>query len=81
MLPDLILIDLNMLRNNGWQALIEIKAEPALQNIRIIILFTSQVQKDVTFCMKAGALSFISKPATFDEWVEIMKSLPENRLR
>ena len=31
--------------------------------------------------MKAGALSFISKPATFDEWVEIMKSLPENRLR
>ena len=80
-LPKLILLDLNMPRKDGREALIEIKAEPALQNIPIIILSTSQVQKDVAFCMKAGAQSFISKPATFDEWVEIMKSLAENWLR
>ncbi len=80
-LPKLILLDLNMPRKDGREALIEIKAEPALQNIPIIILSTSQVQKDVAFCMKAGAQSFISKPATFDGWVEIMKSLAENWLR
>jgi FixJ family two-component response regulator len=39
------------------------------------------VQKDIEFTMKAGAESFITKPATFDEWVEMMKSLEENWLR
>jgi DNA-binding NarL/FixJ family response regulator len=46
-----------------------------------IILTTSEVQKDIEFTMKAGAESFITKPATFDEWVEMMKSLEENWLR
>ena len=76
-LPKLILLDLNMPRKNGRQALIEIKSEPALQHIPIIILTTSQEKKDLAFSMKAGAKSFITKPATFDEWVKIMRSLAE----
>ncbi len=80
-LPDLILLDLNMPRKDGRQALIEIKSEPALQHIRIVILTTSEAQRDIEFTMKAGAESFITKPATFDEWVEMMKSLAERWLR
>ncbi len=79
-LPDLILLDLNMPQKDGWQALIEIKSEPALQHIPIVILTTSEEQKDVAFTMKAGAESFITKPATFDKWVEMMRCLAENWL-
>jgi len=80
-LPDLILLDLNMPMKDGREALIEIKADPALQHIPIVILTTSEEQKDVDFTMKAGAESFITKPASFDEWVVVMKSLAESWLR
>ncbi len=79
-LPDLILLDLNMPRKDGREALLEIKAEPTLQHIPIVILTTSQEEKDVSFSMGAGANSFITKPATFDEWVEIMRSLAKRWL-
>ena len=77
----LILIDMNMSRKDGRKALVEIKSEPALQHIPIVILTSSEEQQDVDFTMKAGAESFITKPATFDEWVEMMKSLAESWLR
>ena len=80
-LPDLILLDLNMPQKDGRQALVEIKAEPDLQDIPIVILTTSEEQEDVDLTLKAGAESFITKPATFDEWVEMMKSLAESWLR
>jgi CheY-like chemotaxis protein len=80
-LPDLILLDLNMPRKNGWQALSEIKSEPAFQHVPIVILTSSQEQEDADFTMKAGAASFITKPGTFDEWVGVMKSLTESWLR
>jgi CheY-like chemotaxis protein len=77
-LPDLILLDMNMPRKDGRQALVEIKSEPAFQHIPIVILTSSEDQADVDFTMKAGAESFFTKPATFDEWVEIMRSLAKN---
>jgi CheY-like chemotaxis protein len=80
-LPDLILLDLNMPQKDGREALIEIKSEPALQHIPIVILTTSEEQEDVDLTLKAGAESFITKPATFDEWVEMMRSLAERWLR
>jgi len=79
-LPALILLDLNMPKKDGRETLVEIKAEPALRNIPIVILTTSRVQKDIDFTMQAGAELFITKPATFDEWVEMMKSLAESWL-
>jgi len=79
-LPDLLL-GLNMPRKNGRQALIEIKPEPSLQHIPIVILTTSADQNNVDRTLKAGAESFITKPATSDEWVEMMKSLAERWLR
>ena len=74
-LPDLILLDLNMPRKDGREALVEIKSEPALRHIPVVILTTSDEQRDADFTRKAGAESFITKPATFEEWVEIMESL------
>ena len=78
--PVLILLDLNMPRKDGREALVEIKSEPALQHIPIVILTTSEEPRDIAFTMKAGAESFITKPASFDEWVEMMKSLAERWL-
>lgn len=74
-LPDLILLDLNMPLKDGREALVEIKADASLKHIPIVVLTTSQAEKDIAFTMKAGAESFITKPATFDEWVKTMKSL------
>jgi CheY-like chemotaxis protein len=80
-LPSLILLDLNMPRKDGREALVEIKAEPALKQIPIVILTTSKEDKDIAFSMRAGAERFITKPATFDEWVHVMESLAESWLK
>jgi CheY-like chemotaxis protein len=80
-LPNLILLDLNMPRKDGRQALQAIKAEPALRHIPIVIFTTSREKEDICFTMKAGADLFITKPATYSEWVEIMRSLAERWLK
>jgi CheY-like chemotaxis protein len=80
-LPQLVLLDLNMPRKDGRQALLEIKAEPTLGEIPIVIFTTSKEEKDISYTMKAGADLFITKPTTFDEWVDIMKSLAERWLK
>jgi CheY-like chemotaxis protein len=80
-LPSLILLDLNMPRKDGRAALVEIKSQHALQRIPIVVLTTSREQRDIDFTTRAGADSFITKPATFDEWVEMMKSLAQTWLR
>jgi len=74
-LPDLILLDLNMPRKDGRKALTEIQSDPALRHIPIVVLSTSSEQRDISFSMNAGARAFITKPAAFDDWVEIMRSL------
>ena len=79
-LPTLIILDLNMPRKDGRQVLREIKADPSLQNIPIVIFTTSRDQKDICFALKAGAELFITKPATYDEWVGIMKRLSDRWL-
>jgi CheY-like chemotaxis protein len=73
--PVLILLDLNMPQKDGRQALKEIKAIPALQSIPIVVLTTSQEERDVFYCREMGANSFVTKPASFTEWIKIMKSL------
>jgi CheY-like chemotaxis protein len=80
-LPNLILLDLNMPRKDGRKALVEIKSEPSLQSIPIVILTTSEEQRDIAFILKAGADAFITKPARYDDWVLMMKSLAESWLK
>lgn len=79
-LPALILLDLNMPRKDGRAALVEIKSQPLLRSIPIVILTTSREQRDIDFTTRAGADSFITKPASFDRWVEMMKLLAETWL-
>lgn len=79
-LPDLILLDLNMPKKDGRKALIEIQSESSLRHIPIVILTTSKEVRDMDSAMKAGAKSFITKPATFDGWVRIMRALAEEWL-
>jgi CheY-like chemotaxis protein len=73
--PDLILLDFKMPRKDGREALREIKADPQLRRIPVVALTTSTVAEEITFAYDAGANSFIAKPTTFRQWVEITKIL------
>lgn len=73
--PDLILLDLNMPRKNGVEALKEIKADPTLRHIPIVILTTSKEEEDIYKTYDLGVNSFITKPVTFDALVNTMRIL------
>jgi CheY-like chemotaxis protein len=73
--PGLILLDLNMPRKDGREALKEIKADPGLRRIPIVVMTTSKAEEDIFRSYDLGASSFITKPVTFDRLVELMKTL------
>lgn len=73
--PDLILLDLNMPRLDGREALAKIKSNSKWKHIPIVILTTSHQEEEVTNCYYSGANSFIIKPLTYKGWVKIMRSL------
>jgi CheY-like chemotaxis protein len=73
--PGLILLDLNMPRKDGRQALQEIRGDPVLKTIPIVIMTTSKAHADVIRSYELGVNSFISKPITFEGMVEVMKAL------
>ena len=72
--PGLILLDLNMPRKSGQEALQEIKADPSLRRIPVVILTTSQDEHDILRSYDLGVNSFITKPVTFSALVEVMKT-------
>jgi len=73
--PGLILLDLNMPRKDGREALREIKANPDLRRIPIVVMTTSQAEEDIYRSYDLGANSFVTKPVTFDRLVDLMKAL------
>jgi CheY-like chemotaxis protein len=73
--PGLILLDLNMPRKDGREALAEIKADSSLRSIPVVVLTTSRAELDIFSTYDFGGNSFISKPVTFDGLVEVMKTL------
>ncbi|MBU2650678.1 MAG: response regulator [Bacteroidetes bacterium] len=75
--PGIILLDLNMPRKDGRQALKEIKENEELRNIPVIILTTSKAEEDILRTYHLGANSFISKPVTFNGLVDVIKKLGE----
>jgi CheY-like chemotaxis protein len=74
-LPGLILLDLNMPRKDGREALREIKADPALRRIPIIVLTTSKAEEDILRSYDLGVNSYVTKPVTFESLVEMVKVL------
>ena len=74
-LPGLILLDLNMPKKDGREALKEIKAVPNLRCIPIVVLTTSKAEEDIYYTYDLGVSSYITKPVTFESLVDIMKAL------
>ena len=73
--PDLILLDLNMPRKDGREAIKEIRGHRSLRLIPIVVLTTSKAEEDILRSYDLGASAFITKPVTFAGLVEVMKSL------
>jgi CheY-like chemotaxis protein len=74
-LPGLILLDLNMPRKDGREALKEIKADPDLRRIPIVVLTTSKAEEDIVRSYDLGVNSYVTKPVTFKSLVELIKVL------
>lgn len=73
--PGLILLDLNMPRLDGREALNEIKADPVLRRIPIVVLTTSKAEEDIFRTYDLGASSFVTKPVTFEGLVTVMQAI------
>ena len=87
--PDLILLDLNLPKKDGREVLAEIKADPDLMMIPVVILTTSQAEEDIIKTYKLHANCYVTKPVELDQFIELVKGignfwfsivkLPENR--
>ena len=75
--PDLILLDLNLPKKDGRQVLEEIKADPKLQNIPVVILTTSEAEEDILKSYKLRANCYITKPVTLQQFVRVIESIED----
>jgi CheY-like chemotaxis protein len=75
LLPGLILLDLNMPKKDGREALTEIKADPNLRRIPIVVMTTSKEEEDVLRTYDMGVSGFVIKPVTFESLCEMIKGL------
>lgn len=73
--PSLILLDLNMPKKDGREALREIKTNPTFKHIPVVVLTTSKAEEDIQLSYYLGANSFIIKPITFASLVEVMQTI------
>lgn len=73
--PGLILLDLNMPRKDGREALKEIKEHPELRAIPVVVLTTSKAEEDIVRSYQLGVNSYIQKPVTFEGLVKVMRAL------
>ncbi|HWP24108.1 MAG TPA: response regulator [Candidatus Binatia bacterium] len=71
--PGLVLLDINMPKKNGFEVLNEIKADPALSHIPVVMLTTSESEADVVKSYARGACSYITKPMDFDKFRDVIK--------
>jgi CheY-like chemotaxis protein len=74
-LPGMILLDLNMPKKDGREALREIKADPRLRSIPVVVLTTSKAEEDIFRAYYLGVNSFILKPVTFQSLVDLTLTL------
>lgn len=73
--PGLLLLDLNMPRMDGREALREIKKDPRLRSLRVVILTTSKAEEDIHRSYDLSATSYISKPVTLASLIEVIKTM------
>lgn len=75
--PDLILLDLNLPRKDGREVLREIKSEPRLSNIPIVVLTTSKEEQDILASYELHANCYITKPVELDKFLDVVKSIED----
>jgi chemotaxis family two-component system response regulator Rcp1 len=75
--PNLILLDLNLPRKDGREVLTEIKSDPDLQRIPVVILTTSQAEEDVLRTYNLHANCYVTKPVDLDQFIKVVKSIEE----
>lgn len=73
--PGIILLDLNMPRKDGREALQELKQDPRFRAIRVIILTTSKAEEDILRTYNLSAASYITKPVTFESLVDVVRTI------
>jgi two-component system, chemotaxis family, response regulator Rcp1 len=76
-LPDIILLDLNLPKKDGREVLAEIKADPELLRIPVIVLTTSSAEKDILSMYGHHANCYITKPVDFDQFINVVRSIEE----
>jgi len=75
--PDLILLDLNMPRKNGRDVLREVKNDPELKRIPVVILTTSQAEEDILHTYDLHANCYITKPVDFNQFLKVVRSIED----
>jgi len=75
--PDLVLLDLNLPKRDGRQVLEEIKADPDLRRIPIVVLTTSEAEEDVLRSYDLHANAYVTKPVDFERFVEVIRQIDE----
>ncbi|HEX8244751.1 MAG TPA: response regulator [Longimicrobium sp.] len=73
--PDLVLLDLNLPRKDGRQVLAEIKEDPELRRIPVVVLTTSQAEKDVLAAYQLHANAYIVKPVDLQQFLDVVRSV------
>jgi len=75
--PDLILLDLNLPRFDGRQVLAEIKADPELRMIPVVVLTTSEAEEDILRSYTLHANAYVTKPVDFDRFIDVIRKIDE----
>jgi CheY-like chemotaxis protein len=75
--PDLVLLDLNLPKRDGRQVLEEVKADPELRRIPIVVLTTSEAEEDVLRSYDLHANAYVTKPVDFDRFVEVIRQIDD----
>ena len=76
-LPDLLLLDLNLPKVSGEEVLREVKADPALRHLPVVVLTSSDAETEVARCYSAGANCYVVKPAEFGEFMAAVKAIEQ----
>jgi len=75
--PDLVLLDLNLPRLDGWEVLAQVKSDPDLQAIPIVVLSTSSAHEDVTRSYELHANAYVTKPVDLDAFTDVVRGVDE----
>ena len=75
--PDVILLDLNLPKKDGREVLEEIKADPGLRNIPVVILTSSEAERDIAQAYALHANCYVTKPVDLDQFIHVVRSIED----